>query len=56
MLFVKVVTVKPVNRSQNGRSEEDKNRFYDDQNAEVQSRNGNCILHWEILMDILDNW
>ena len=43
VLCSKVVTIISAYGPQSGQSEEDKNCFYDDLSAEMQSKNGNCI-------------
>ena len=40
----KIITIISVFDPQSGRSEEEKDSFYDDLSAEVQSRMGNCII------------
>ena len=49
------MTALSVHRPQSGRSEEDKERFYVVPSAEMQPKNGNCIvLGYCILMDSLE--
>ena len=43
-LFLIVVTIISVYGPQSGRSEEDKDSFYDELSAELQSKNKNCIV------------
>ena len=38
------MTIISVYGSQRGRNEEDKDRFYDNLSAKIQSKNGNCIV------------
>ena len=55
LLCGKVLTIISVYKPHSGRSEEDKNCFCDDLSAEVQSKNGNCIVLRDFI-GLVGNW